>query len=538
MLNEITSQNSEINTANPKPFRQKFLLIILALLQGFLALTVATGILPSTYAWLQLVVVAVGAICLDEYNALLLVIVGLPFYLALPNARFDALSAWRVAVIIIFIAWLLRIKAWQKPILSKQFWADLFSQLPKWDKYLLIYAIAAVITIAFEPFRGVGLFKLMFFVNAYGLYLLVIAIVNTPQKVKGLLAAFFASSAAIVIIGYLQYFATFFSNTYNFWQYWATIISRSYYGSALSNSLVYSNSWFSFNAGGPPTLRMFSILPDSHAFALVAMISCVPALTLLSQAKNTTQKIFYWIYIVLAAAAVELSGTRGAWAGAVLPFLIGIYFVYTHRKNIAGYSKAVYRVLAVIVLLVLIIVISPYVQKGIAAIDHNYNSGNDLLRAESIYDLQESSNAGRIAIWKHTLSFDIRHPIVGSGLGNFVITLVPGTTDYNLAADQNQKQFNLPARYVTAHDLYLDVLTETGLLGLIPFALYLFFVGKKLWNSAEKTRSQYLTAAMLMFFWIVAYSLFDGTLINDRVLLYFLLMLGLASVVIKEYQNA
>jgi O-antigen ligase len=536
MQNEIISQNSEIATDNSKPFGQKFLLIILAVIQGFLALTVSTGMLPSAYAWLQLAIVAVAAICLDEYYALLLVIVGLPFYLALPNARFDSLSAWRIAVIIVFVAWLIRIKTWQKPILSKKFWTDLFSRLPKWDRYILIYALAAAITIAFEPFRGVGLFKLMFFANAYGLYLLVIAIANRPQKIKGVLTAFFASTAAIVVIGYIQYAATFFSNTYNFWQYWATVISRSYYGSALSNSLVYSNSWFSFNAGGPPTLRMFSILPDSHAFALVAMISCVPALALLSQAKSRTQKICYWIYIFFASAAIELSGTRGAWAGALIPLVIGSYLLYKYRRQ--GLSRVIWRSLSVIIFMGLVIVLSPVIQKGVSLIDRGYNSGNDLLRAASIYDLQETSNAGRISIWKHTLAYDIRHPIVGSGLGNFVITLVPGTSDYNAAANQNQKEFNLPARYVTAHDLYLDVLTETGLLGLIPFVLYLLYIGRNLWSFARKTSSQYLMASLLVFFWIIGYSFFDGTLINDRVLLYFLIMVGIAAAAIKEYEHA
>jgi O-antigen ligase len=471
---------------------------------------------------------------LDEYNALLLVIVGLPFYLALPNARFDSLSAWRVAVIIVFIAWLIRVKAWRKPFLTKRFWLELFAGLPKWDKHLLIYAVAAAITIAFEPFRGVGLFKLMFFANAYGLYLLILAVASGPQKIKGLLTAFFASSATIVIIGYIQYAATFFSSTYNFWQYWATVISRNYYGSALSNSLVYSNSWFSFNAGGPPTLRMFSILPDSHAFALVAMISCVPALALLVQSKSKTKKVFYWIYIFFASAAIELSGTRGAWVGALGPLVIGLYLLYGYRSH----SKIIWRSLASVLLMSIIIMLSPFVQKGVSLLDRNYNSGNDLLRAESIYDLQETSNAGRIAIWKHTLAFDLRHPIVGSGLGNFVITLVPGTSDYNAAADQNQKAFNLPARYITAHDLYLDVLTETGLLGLVPFILYLFYIGKSLWFSARKNNSQYLTASLLMFFWIFGYSFFDGTLINDRVLLYFLIMIGIAAAVIKEYKYA
>jgi len=536
MQSEVITQNSEITIPNSRPFGQKFILIVLALIQGFLALTVSTGILPSAYAWLQLAVVAIAVICLDEYYALLLVIVGLPFYLALPNARFDSLSAWRMAVIIVFIAWLIRIKAWQKSFLSKKFWADLLSRLPKWDKYILIYAIAAAVTIAFEPFRGVGLFKLMFFANAYGIYLLVFAIANSPQKIKGVMTAFFASTAAIVIIGYIQYAATFFSSTYNFWQYWATVISRSYYGSALSNSLVYSNSWFSFNAGGPPTLRMFSILPDSHAFALVAMISCVPALALLANAKGNARKILYWIYIFFASAAIELSGTRGAWAGALIPLVIGLYLLYKYRKQ--GKSLVVWRSLSVIILMGLIIVLSPFVQKGVSLLDHGYNSGNDLLRAASIYDLQETSNAGRIAIWKHTLAYDVRHPIVGSGLGNFVITLVPGTSDYYAAADQNQREFNLPARYVTAHDLYLDVLTETGLLGLIPFVLYLFYIGRGLWYSARKTNSQYLMASLLMFFWIISYSFFDGTLINDRVLLYFLIMVGIAAASIKDYEHA
>jgi O-antigen ligase len=557
--NNLNTENNvnAVTRISSKPFGQKFLLIVLAIIQGFLALTVATGALPPAYAWLQLLVVAVGAICLDEYNALLLVIVGLPFYLALPNARFDSLSAWRVAVIIVFIAWLIRVKAWRKPFLTKRFWLDLFAGLPKWDKYLLIYAVAAAITIAFEPFRGVGLFKLMFFANAYGLYLLILAVASGPQKIKGLLTAFFASSATIVIIGYIQYAATFFSSTYNFWQYWATVISRNYYGSALSNSLVYSNSWFSFNAGGSSTLRMFSILPDSHAFALVAMISCVPALALLVWSKSKTKKVFYWIYIFFASAAIELSGTRGAWAGALVPLVVGLYLLYGYRKQeqtdlasestsarqsqsngYKGQSKIIWRSLTIILLLGIIILLSPFVQKGVSLLDRNYNSGNDLLRAESIYDLQETSNAGRIAIWKHTLAFDLRHPIVGSGLGNFVITLVPGTSDYNAAANQNQKAFNLPARYVTAHDLYLDVLTETGLLGLIPFILYLFYIGKSLWLSARRTNSQYLMASLLMFFWILGYSFFDGTLINDRVLLYFLIMVGIAAATIKEYKHA
>src|SRR5205823_5141623 len=126
----------------------------------------------------------------------------------------------------------------------------------------------------------------------------------------------------IVLLGYVQFAGTFLTTTYYFWQYWATMISRVYYGQTLSDTLVYSNSWFTFPKGAPPALRMFSILPDSHAFAVIAMFAIPYAAALLFLARSKWQKILLWIFVALAAAAITFSGTRGVWAGILAPLVL------------------------------------------------------------------------------------------------------------------------------------------------------------------------------------------------------------------------
>lgn len=529
-MSEIINYYSKTKTilSNPhRAFNRKFFLVVSAFLQLFFALTISTGMLPQSWAWSQILIALAGCVFFDEYFGLLSLIIALPFWLALPNSKFDSLSAWRIVAAIVVLRSLASL-LWKKPIFTQEFWKGLYLQLPKWDKYMLLVSMVAALSILFSKFPVEGLKKFLFFASVYSLYLVAVFLLRGKERIREATLAFFAGAATIVLIGYVQLTATFFSSTYHFWQYWATVISRAYYGSVLSNSLVYSNSWFSFAPHTAPTLRMFSMLPDSHAFAIVAMISFIPAVALLADAKSKSAKIWLWIYIALTSLAIDLSGTRGAWAGAVVPFIFAIYFFWKWVNP----RIEIRRTILIFVLLAAFVVISPFAQKLIARLDHGYQSGDFLQRAESIYDLQESSNAGRLMIWKHTIVYDLHHPILGTGLGNFVVTLSPNLNDYNTIANTNQKAFNLPARYVTAHDLYLDVLTEIGLLGFILFALYFYKIVSELWKYGKHSRNQYLIAELIVLIWIIAYSVFDGTLANDRVLLFFVFSLAISGNII------
>jgi hypothetical protein len=141
-----------------------------------------------------------------------------------------------------------------------------------------------------------------------------------------------------VAVGSLQFVATFLVPQYYFWQYWATMVSKVYYGQSLASVLVYSNSWFSYTSD-IPDLRMFSIMPDSHSFAVIAamlMIYLLPLTYFFGDKelfKRETLKLvpnkisyFIWSAVRFSGLAVIFSGTRGVWVGMAAPFLLSIIF--------------------------------------------------------------------------------------------------------------------------------------------------------------------------------------------------------------------
>jgi len=511
-------------------FKQKFFLIVLTIYQLFSTALIAIGVWPAQVVYINLAVQLGAILFFDLEYALYSVILSIPFYLAVPNPKFDSLSAWRFTFLALLIV------LWYKQV----FKAKQKLRWMSWDPHLIFLTAIIILSIIFEPFKTVGAKKLLFVANAYFLYVAALNIIRSKQKVLRVIKTGFVSTAMIVLLGYVQLASTFATSIYYFWQYWATFISKAYYGKTLADSLTYSNSWFSFYKNSPPSLRMFSILPDSHAFAVIAMFSIPFAAGLLYSTKKTWQKILLWAYIVFADLAIIFSGTRGVWVGILAPLVILTYLYIKHwgRKLIAPMFLPILIFFA-------LFAISPLIQKAVATIRNGATAGNFIQRAQSVYDLGDTSNAGRIAIWKSTLKYALVHPLLGAGFGDFIVTLPISNAvpkDYQQLANQKNQTYNLPNQYITAHNLYLDFLAETGLLGLTAFLLYLGGIAKKFWIFF-KNHYLYSDDGLIFFAvnaaiylaWLFAYSLFDGTLINDRVLMYFFLMLAISGSIISAY---
>ena len=511
-------------------FKQNFYLAIFGIFQLFFTFAVVIGIIPQNYIYANLLLQIAALFLFDLEYALYSLILSVPFYLVIPNSKFDTLSAWRLTFAAAFAIFLWKKKAW-----PNKFWAKKYNwNFSIWDKYLYFLGLWILVSIFFEPFKTIGIKKLIFVLNAYLIYVLVRNIVSSKEQVIRSIAVTFSSIASIVLIGYVQYAATLKTNIYYFWQYWADVIAKPYYGSALSQSLTYSNSWFSFYKNAPPSLRMFSILPDSHAFALIAIFSIPLASALLFIAKNKLSRILLWVYIALAAIAIDLSGTRGAWLSLLPTLLLLIWLYYRHfgRKLLA-------KMFLPLVFFLVFLALSPFTQKLLNAISHGYNSGNFITRAASIYDLQESSNQGRLEIWSAALKYSVLHPLVGTGFGNFLVMIDPNAKSYDAAANALFTKLNLPQRYITAHSLYLDFLVETGTVGFILFLMYFYKIFCGVWQFF-KEKYLYHDSALVFFtanfglylVWLMFYSFFDGTLLNDRVLIYFFLELAITSNII------
>jgi O-antigen ligase len=514
-----------------------WLVVIFEVITAYL---VGVGVWPQTAAWFSLAAAALFILLADPYEALLLAVVSIPFYLVVPNPYFDSFPAWRLAFAWLFGIWFLKtlVREWRAGNLKAGARA-VMGRFMTWDKYLFLFGLLAWVSILLARFPGQSLKQVLFIVNVGFLYIVLINVVTTKERLLGLIKAAAASFGFIVLLGYVQFISTLFANQYYFWQYWALLVSKAYYGLGLANVLIYSNSWFSYT-GGQSTLRMFSIMPDSHSFAVVCAFLLAFLTAFLSLPGSRRRSIFLWISIVLTCWALILSGTRGVWVGMLAPVVISIFLF---AKNTARWQAK--KFLAVAIVVVLVFVGSPLLSQGLSLIRSGLGGGNYLDRVGSIYDLEEQSNAGRLVIWKDSLNYALRHPL-GVGYGNFIVSLVheisPADKFEDLAAKKNLR-YNLPQKFVTAHSLYLNILVELGLAGIIVFGilcLSYILVGWKFiqQHGAEKNIfSGMAVSGSLVLLWLLAYGVFDLTLFNDKVLAYSFITLGICGVIFRYYRS-
>lgn len=520
-----------------KPIRYLFLLIVV--FEAVTAYLVSVGVWPQTAAWYSAGAAALFVLIAPPFEALQLVVFSIPFYLALPNRFSDSLAAWRPMLAWLFAVWFVKeiYSHYRSGVSLKSLYENIRASLFSWDKYIILFGALSAASVLLARFKGQSLKQIAFLVNIYLLYLVAINVVKSKNQVYRLVKAVAASLGIIVLLGYVQFGATLFSNQYYFWQYWAILISKAYYGLSLANVLAYSNSWFSYT-GGNPSLRMFSIMPDSHSFGVVCALLMTFLAALLPEAPRR-RKIFLWLGIAFSSWALILSGTRGVWVGLAAPALMGAYMYWRNMSR--PHAK---RFLIITALVILFFAASPLLVKGLSLIRSGLGGEEFLERVSSIYDLEEDSNAGRLVIWKNSAMFALRHPL-GVGYGNFIVSLVPdisqSDTFDSISAERNLR-YNLPQKFVTAHSLYLNILVELGVVGLIIFILLWLSYARQAWNFLKKWGSEnnmhvaVAAGASFVLLWILAYGVFDLTLFNDKILMYSFLTLAVAGIVFRNYE--
>jgi O-antigen ligase len=189
--------------------------------------------------------------------------------------------------------------------------------------------------------------------------------------------------------------------------------------------------------------------------------------------------LFYWSKSRLEKAALGgitliflvadgLTYSRGAWVSliAAAPLLF-----WRIRSKIHSPSKLVLS------LIVLIVVVS-------------LMPGRVFERAQSITDVEtDISIKGRLSYKFATLQMVSDHPLLGVGLGNFnYATTLPEYEKYVDIPERRKDWFERSHGIYggrAAHDMYFEVLGETGILGFAVFVLLLYCT----WRTLRKARS-------------------------------------------------
>jgi O-antigen ligase len=254
-------------------------------------------------------------------------------------------------------------------------------------------------------------------------------------------------------------------------------------------------------AGAIGLMRATASFPGCNALGiyLTGLTPLVAGLALFSC--RLKSRIFFSIAALIGCLGVYLSLSRGAGIG----LFVSIFFLVLVRKN---------RI--ILTLLILLLMIYPFfMPKNIKdwAKSVNYNP-TILLACQA-----------RMNIYQNTLNMISQHPLVGVGINTFSRNY----GRYKIAAVE--AQFQTSDTYY-AHNNFLHMAGEMGLLGLGVFLIFLFFVLRTSWRVFKKNSDFFLSGfSISVFAAIIAYlinGLTETSLYHSRLVMIFWFLIGLA----------
>ena len=501
------------------------------------------NILPREAAWFLTGILVFYFLFSPLEDSLWVFIASIPLFVALPiTETFDSMSNWRLLLVILFLVWLKEMLGSRPPtFLYKR------SGLP--HRLIILTSIflgLGVLSLLNAVNLFVGAKKLLYFINIFMLFFALKTVVRDEKSLLKIFRAVWIALGLALIVGYAQFIAVFFAPLYTFWQFWAGKVIPVFYGQGLGKLLSYSNTWFSYYDSQPPTLRMFSVFPDSHSFSLFLIIGLPFLLTMILSRPKEKRKLLFVGYLVLIIIFLTLifSGSRGIWVSALTLLALLLIFILTSvfsrwRKRRVGAAPIKLEPLqlkipqlifgSLIIFFLLFPISSWFLLLSQKAQLKDSALSEDLFlvfeRAKSITDLTEISARSRLEIWQRTIDSIAAHPILGVGLGNYPIIL--------------REDVSAAKRGASAHNLYFEIMSEMGIFALLVLLAMFWEVLKTALSigglpSVKSGGGQTSAVSViwagffgLVFIWILIYSLFDVVLLNDKVFLFFIANLGL-----------
>ncbi len=208
--------------------------------------------------------------------------------------------------------------------------------------------------------------------------------------------------------------------------------------------------------------------------------------------KKLWQKLPLFLIFLLLSVNVILTFSRGAWISLLITSLFLIIFINDKRTKI-------FFLLFLIGFICIIL-------------------GIPSLRERFFTIAKKGGDANRFKIWKVALTIFKESPLLGRGLGSFMKRL--------------PEYININAQY--AHNCYLQILAETGLLGFISF---MWFLGEIVHKGFRNLKQKYDSLFFGLFFGLLVFlihSFFDTQLFTLRLSILFWLLASFVTIYISQ----
>lgn len=240
--------------------------------------------------------------------------------------------------------------------------------------------------------------------------------------------------------------------------------------------------------------------PNVYASYLLLVLPFVPVI-LLQKNSSVKKSPFVVGFLLLMICLVE-TWSRGAWLGFAVAFVL--FFLICSRRSL------------------------PYLLLGgvLLPIGATLLPDNIVSRALSIGSASDSSSMYRISAWKGVMTMLEEHWLGGIGVGEAAFSTVYPAFSY--AGIEGIRH---------AHNLYLQILSETGIAGLLMLVIVLILFVQNCFEYIYKVRKEAETAVVIAGLAAVVASLIMGLTdhiwYNYRVFLMFWLVIGLVNAYIR-----
>jgi len=224
--------------------------------------------------------------------------------------------------------------------------------------------------------------------------------------------------------------------------------------------------------------------------------------------KFRPKSVFYLANLIILLILLFLNSTRGAEIAFIVSFICLLFFL--RKKKL---------LFLVPVVLVTIFFLLPVKSRG------------SIIKQ---FDIKQASFTQRLDLWNTSWRMFMDRPVLGQGLGTYMF-------NYIKFQDDRVRPFGEQGIWY-AHNSYLQMLAETGLIGFISFFLIFLSLFKETYKVLRKTSDQWLQNLLLgTSLGLVAYLtqiIFDSTfysLQNSVLMWYFLgFQVAIISVIKKE----
>lgn len=230
-------------------------------------------------------------------------------------------------------------------------------------------------------------------------------------------------------------------------------------------AISYVRSGNSWNWLGAATVGLGDNLfyYDANDFAMLVVMTIPLAAYFLRRTDNLLLWLFgLGSFGVLVYAVVE-SGSRGAFLGLIA---VGIYLLFGFRML----PKKIRLGLAGTMLAGLLVLGSTDYWERMASI------------LEPTEDTNWNYETGRRQVWKRGIGYMMSNPVLGVGAGNFE------KAEGFLAEEASRQQFGRGWKWSAAHNSFVEIGAETGVVGLVAFLALIWISIKEMRKISARTR--------------------------------------------------